>query len=174
MNPLRTAAATGVVPGSPEEVWALAGDPSRFVSWAALTREVLRYDEPLEPGGSYVERNLVAGPFTTVNTFTVVEEDPPWRAVHRVSGARLADEMWFFVVLGPAGGGTQATIGLRYRAAFGRVGDRLTQRHVAPRLRRGFRDTVANLALVAERDGLGRDSSRAAGAPIPGATATEG
>lgn len=172
MNPLRTAAATGVVPGTPEEVWALAGDPSRFVSWAALTREVLRYDEPLGIGGSYVERNLVAGPFTAVNTFTVVEEDPPWRAVHRVTGARLASEMWFFVVLGPVDAGTQATIGLRYRAAFGRAGDRVVERHVAPRLRRGFGDTIANLALVAARDGLGRHSSPPAVAPIPGATAT--
>ncbi len=157
MNPLRTAAATGVAPGTPDELWALLADPSRFVSWAALTREVLDYDEPLGLGGRYVERNVVFGPFTAVNTFTVVEEVPPRRAVHRVTGARLASEMWFFVELGPAAAGTQVTIGLRYRAALGRAGDRFARAVVQPRLRRGFRETVENVATVARRDGLGRD-----------------
>ena len=167
MNPLRTAAATAVAPGTPEEIWALVSDPSRFVSWAALTREVLRYDDPLGPGGSYSERNLIAGPLTAINTFTVVEEVPPLRAVHRVTGTALASEMWFFVVLGPVAAGTQVTVGLRYRAAFGGPGDRLALALVAPRLRRGFRRTADNIARVARRDGLGRASSRAGAPPIP-------
>ncbi|MFN8175711.1 MAG: SRPBCC family protein [Solirubrobacteraceae bacterium] len=172
MNPLRTAAATAVAPGAPEEIWALVSDPARFVSWAALTREVVRWDEPLGLGGSYVERNIVAGPLTALNTFTVVEHDPPRRAVHRVTGSALASEMWFFVVLGPAGDGTQVTAGLRYRAAFGRAGDALVSALVAPRLRRGFRETVDNIALVARRDEIGRRSSAARSRPIPGPEAT--
>ncbi len=172
MNPLRTAAATAVAPGTPEEVWALVSDPSRFVSWAALTREVLDYDEPLGLGGRYVERNVVVGPFTAVNTFTVVEEVPPWRAVHRVTGARPAGEMWFFVVLGPVAAGTQVTVGLRYRAAFGAAGDRFARAVVHLRLRRGFRETVENVVAVARRDGLGRDLSPAARRPIRTSHAT--
>jgi hypothetical protein len=144
------------LPASPEAVWSLVSDPTRFPEWADRTLEVSSADNPLRLGSNYEERNKVMGSITGRSRWTVVEHESPRRQTHRGEGIAMAAALDFFVELRPVENATEVTLGLRYRPAFGAIGLLLNRIYFRRSLEQSFQRTAANLAELARRELVSR------------------
>jgi carbon monoxide dehydrogenase subunit G len=147
-----TVSANVTLPASPEAVWDLVSDPTRFAEWADRTLEVSSADNPLRLGSNYEERNKVMGSITGRSRWTVVEHEAPRRQTHRGEGIAMAAALDFFIELRPVENATEVTLGLRYRPALGAIGAALNRIYFRRSLEQSFKRSANNLAELAKRE----------------------
>ncbi len=94
--------ASAIIPASPERVWAIACDTSRYPEWVENTLRVLRTDGPARPGATMEELTRIAGPWKSVTRWRVTEFDPPRRQVQQGEGVSTAKDMAVIIELSPA------------------------------------------------------------------------
>ncbi|MCB0972878.1 MAG: FAD-dependent oxidoreductase, partial [Acidimicrobiales bacterium] len=68
-----------VLPATPEEVWAIIDDTSRYAEWADSVIEVVEHHGSARVGETYVEKTTTVGPLTAQTTWTVRESGDHWR-----------------------------------------------------------------------------------------------
>jgi uncharacterized protein YndB with AHSA1/START domain len=157
---------TSVTIGAPpEEVWKVVSDTTRYAEWVEATTAVTRSDGPGVVGATYDEQNVVFGPVHGSSKWTVVEADPPRRAVHRGEGIFLAKDLHLTMELVPAGEGTEFTQTLRYRPAFGPIGALINALGARRSVERGQQQSMRNLARLVESEATVPADAQAASAP---------
>jgi uncharacterized protein YndB with AHSA1/START domain len=73
--------ASAIIPASPERVWEIACDTSRYPEWVENTLRMIRTDGPARAGATMEELTRIAGPWKSVTRWRVTEFDPPLRQV---------------------------------------------------------------------------------------------
>jgi len=114
--------ASAVIPASPERVWEIACDSSRYPEWVENTLRMIHADRPTRAGATMEELTRIAGPWKSVTRWRVTEFDPPRRQVHEGEGVSTAKNMAVIIELSPAGQDTDFTLTVRYTPRFGPVG----------------------------------------------------
>jgi uncharacterized protein YndB with AHSA1/START domain len=111
-----------VVPASPEEVWSVLDDTSRYAEWVALTLEVTQGDGEAVVGATYEERNKVVGPIKGSSRWKVVDRDPGRSSLHMGEGLPLVKNVSVEFRTEAAGESTEVTSILRYDTTLGPLG----------------------------------------------------
>ena len=112
--------ASAVIPVSPERVWEIACDSSRYPEWVENTLRMIHADGPTRAGATMEELTRVAGPWKSVTRWRVTEFDPPRRQVQQGEGVSTATSMAVIIELSPAGQDTNFTLTVRLRRGSGR------------------------------------------------------
>lgn len=144
--------ASAVIPASPERVWEIACDSSRYPEWVENTLRMIHADGPIRAGATMEELTRIAGPWKSVTRWRVTEFDPPRRQVHEGEGVSTAKSMVVIIELSPAGQDTDFTLTVCYTPRFGPVGaliDRAVRGSIA---RSQQRSAWAFAALVAREN----------------------
>jgi Polyketide cyclase / dehydrase and lipid transport len=81
--------ASAIIPASPERVWEIACDTSRYPEWVENTLRMIRTDGPARAGATMEELTRIAGPWKSVTRWRVTEFDPPRRQVQEGRGLVL-------------------------------------------------------------------------------------
>jgi uncharacterized protein YndB with AHSA1/START domain len=68
--------ASAIIPASPERVWQITCDTSRYPEWVENTLRMIRTDGPTRAGATYEELSRIAGPWKSVTRWRVTEFDP--------------------------------------------------------------------------------------------------
>ncbi len=143
--------ATVPVAASPERVWELMCDTSRYAEWVEGTDEVTRTDGTARPGSTYDEVNPILGPWKAKTRWTVTEFQEPRRQVHRGDGLPLTGDFEVITEVTPVGdGASEFTISLRATSAGGPIGA-LFARAMAPQVERDNRRSAENFTRLAAR-----------------------
>ena len=106
------------IAATPERVWELVCDTSRYAEWVAATAAVSRTDGPASTGSTYDEVNPIVGPWSAKTRWTVIEFDPPHRQVHRSEDSPFASEWLVITEIAPSGDGSEVTSTLRAQPAL--------------------------------------------------------
>jgi uncharacterized protein YndB with AHSA1/START domain len=144
--------ASAVIPASPERVWQIAGDTSRYPEWVEGTLRMIHTSGPTRVGATYEELTRIAGPWKSVTRWRVTEWDPPRRQVHQGEGISTSKDTAVIIELSPAGQDTNFTLTVRYMPRFGPVGaliDRVVRGSIT---RSQQRSAQAFAALVAREN----------------------
>ena len=136
------------VAATPERVWGLVCDTSRYAEWVAATAAVSRTDGPASKGSTYDEVNPIVGPGRANTHWAVVEFDPPHRQVHRSEDVPFAGEWLVITEIAPSGDGSEVTSTLRAQPALGVLGASIL-RLLKSQTRKGNKRTVRTLAELA-------------------------
>jgi uncharacterized protein YndB with AHSA1/START domain len=102
--------ASAVIPASPERVWQIAGDTSRYPEWVEGTLRMIHTNGPTRVGATYEELTRIAGPCKSVTRWRVTEWDPPRRQVHQGEGISTSKDTAVIIELSPAGQDTNFTL----------------------------------------------------------------
>ena len=103
MTQIEVTASTRIA-ATPERVWELVCDTSRYAEWVAATAAISRTDGPASKGSTYDEVNPIVGPWRANTRWTVIEFDPPHRQVHRSEDIPCASD-WLVTEIAPSGDG---------------------------------------------------------------------
>jgi len=114
--------ASTIIRATPERVWELACDTSRYAEWVENTLRVTHTDGPARLGATMEEITRIAGPWKSVTRWRVTEFDPPRRQVQEGEGVATATGMAVVIELAPAGENTDFTLTVRYTPRFGPIG----------------------------------------------------
>ena len=114
--------ASAIIPASPERVWEIACDTSRYPEWVENTLRMIRTDGPTRVGATMEELTRIAGPWKSVTRWRVTEFDPPRRQVQQGEGVSTAKGMAVIIELSAVGQDTNFTLTVRYTPRFGPVG----------------------------------------------------
>jgi carbon monoxide dehydrogenase subunit G len=144
-------AATSVIPTTPERLWQLICDTSRYAEWVEGTATVARTDGPALPNSTYVEVNPILGPWKAKATWTVVESQPPYRQVHSSPDIPLSNEFLVIMEITPEGSGSRLTHTLRATSSYGPLGAAFFAL-LRGRTRRNNEQSVHNLSDIAKRE----------------------
>ena len=139
------------IPASPEQVWELASDTTRYAEWVENTLAVVRSDGTARPGATYDERTRISGPWKALTHWRVTEFDPPRRQVHEGEGVVTAEGMAVIIETTPVGPNTRLTITIRYTPRFGVIGA-VIDRAIAGKLRRAQQRSANAFAALVVRD----------------------
>lgn len=142
--------ASAVMPATPERVWELVSDTSRYADWIAGTAEVTRTDGPAREGSTYDEVNPIIGPWRAKTRWTVIEFDPPRRQVHRSVDIPFASEFLVIIEIAPSGAGSEATFTLQAEPSLGVLGASILGA-LKSQTRKDNERTVRSLAELAAR-----------------------
>jgi uncharacterized protein YndB with AHSA1/START domain len=141
--------ASAIIPASPDRVWEIACDSSRYPEWVENTLRMIRTDGPTRAGATYEELSRIAGPWKSVTRWRVTEFDPPRRQVQQGEGVSTAKEMAVIIELAPVGQETHFTLTVRYTPRFGPVGaliDRAVRGSITRSQNRSAREFAALVA----------------------------
>jgi carbon monoxide dehydrogenase subunit G len=144
-------AASAVIPTTPERLWQLLCDTSRYAEWVEGTAAVARTDGPATQHSTYVEVNPIVGPWRATATWTVVESDPPHRQVHRSRDIPLSSEFLVIMEISPEGSACRLTHTLRATSLYGPLGAAFFAL-LRGRTRRNNEQSVRNLSEIANRE----------------------
>jgi carbon monoxide dehydrogenase subunit G len=144
-------AATAIIPTTPERLWQLICDTTRYAEWVEGTEAVARTDGPAIPDSTYVEVNPILGPWKATATWTVVESRPPYRQVHRSPDIPLSDEFLVIMEITPQGSASRLTHTLRATSSYGPLGAAFFA-VLRRRTRRNNEQSVKNLGEIARRE----------------------
>ena len=144
--------ASAVIPASPERVWEIACDTSRYPEWVENTLRMIHTDGPTRAGATYEELSRIAGPWKSVTRWRVTEFDPPRRQVHEGEGVSTATSMAVIIGLSPAGQDTDFTLTVRYTPRFGQAGALIDRAVRGSITRSQQRSAQAFAALVAREN----------------------
>ena len=136
------------IAATPERVWELVCDTSRYAEWVAATAAISRTDGPASKGSTYDEVNPIVGPWRANTRWTVIEFDPPHRQVHRSEDVPFAGEWLVITEIAPSGDGSEVTSTLRARPALGVLGASIL-RLLKSQTRKDNERTVRKLAELA-------------------------
>ena len=144
-------AASATIATTPERLWQLISDTTRYAEWVEGTETVARTDGPAVPTSTYVEVNPILGPWKTTATWTVVESQPPHRQVHSSHDIPLSNEFLVIMEIAAQGDASRLTHTLRATSSYGPLGAAffgLLRR----RTRRNNEHSVRNLSEIATRE----------------------
>ena len=144
--------ASAIIPASPERVWEIACDTSRYPEWVENTLRMIRPDGPTRADTTYEELSRIAGPWKSVTRWRVTEFNPPRRQVQQGEGVSTAKGMAMIIELSPAGQDTNFTLTVRYRPRFGPVGALIDRAVRGSITRSQERSARAFAALVAREN----------------------
>jgi uncharacterized protein YndB with AHSA1/START domain len=144
--------ASAVIPVSPERVWEIACDTSRYPEWVENTLRMIHTDGPARAGATMEELTRIAGPWKSVTRWRVTEFDPPRRQVQEGEGVSTATSMAVIIELSPAGQDTNFTLTIRYTPRFGLVGALIDRAVRGSITRSQQRSARAFAALVAREN----------------------
>jgi uncharacterized protein YndB with AHSA1/START domain len=139
------------IAATPERVWELVCDTSRYAEWVAATAAVSRTDGPAKNGSTYDEVNPIVGPWSAKTHWTVIEFDPPRRQVHRSEDIPFASEFLVITEIAPSGDGSEVTSTLRLRPSLGAFGASILKALKSKNAKDNER-TVRTLAELASRE----------------------
>ena len=111
-----------VIPASPDAIWRVLDDTSRYAEWVPQTLEVTRNDGEAVVGATYDERNTVFGPIKGDSRWRVVERDEGRYSLHEGEGLPLVTNVSIEFRTEPAGESTEVTSTLRYDTTLGPIG----------------------------------------------------
>jgi uncharacterized protein YndB with AHSA1/START domain len=140
--------ASTMIAATPERVWELVSDTSRFPEWVAAAAAVPRTDGPAREGSTYDELTRLVGPFRAKTHWTFVESDPPRRLVQRSEDVPFASEFFVITEVAPSGDGSKVTSTLRARPSLGVLGASMF-RIIESQQRKDTERTVRKLAELA-------------------------
>jgi carbon monoxide dehydrogenase subunit G len=144
-------AASAVIPTTPERLWQLICDTTRYAQWVQGTEAVARTDGPAIPGSTYLEVNPILGPWKATATWTVVESEPPYRQVHRSADIPLSNDFQVIMEIAPQGDASRLTHTLRATSSYGPLGAAFFAL-LRRRTRRNNEQSVLNLSEIAKRE----------------------
>lgn len=110
-----------VIPASPEALWGVLNDTSRYAEWVPQTLEVTHSDGEGVVGATYHERNQVFGPIKGDSRWKVVESDSR-HSLHEGEGLPLVKNISIEFQTHGVGEATEVTLTLRYDTTLGPVG----------------------------------------------------
>ena len=142
--------ATQTVAASPEQVWELLSDTSRYAEYVEGTAAVLRNSGQAREGATYEELNPILGPWKARTTWTVVEFDPPRRQRHRSLDVPLTSTLDVVMEVEPDDDGSRVTLTLEGAPSHGPLGAAFA-RLMRGQVDRDNRKTIENFAALAAR-----------------------
>jgi uncharacterized protein YndB with AHSA1/START domain len=140
--------ASTTIAATPERVWELVSDTSRFPEWVTAAAAVPRTDGPAREGSTFDELTQLMGPFRAKTHWTFIESDPPRRLVWRSEDVPFASEFFVITEVAPSGDGSKVTSTLRARPSLGMLGASM-YRLIKSQQRRDNERTLKKLAEVA-------------------------
>jgi uncharacterized protein YndB with AHSA1/START domain len=143
--------ASATIAVTPEALWDLVCDTSRFSEWVVATAAVTRTDGPARLGSSYAEVNPIVGPWKARTSWVVIEFDAPHRQVHRTTDIPLAREMRVITEIARLEKSSRVTVTLLARSSLGLLGGALFAA-LGAQTRRDNARSVQNLAALAVRE----------------------
>jgi carbon monoxide dehydrogenase subunit G len=114
--------ASAVVPASPDAVFSLLCDTSRYPEWVTGTDAVTRTDGPAAEGSTYDEVNPILGPWKAKTHWRVVEHEAPRRTRHSTGDIPLSSSFEVLMEVAPEGDASRVTLTLRGEPAYGPLG----------------------------------------------------
>ncbi|MEC4616451.1 SRPBCC family protein [Tsukamurella tyrosinosolvens] len=133
---------------TPEEVWAVVSDTSRYVDWVDTVLEVQSHHGPARVGGSYTERIRSVGPLAAHVRWTVRQIEPMSLRVDTGEGlSPLRDVINVFRFASLANGCTGMTYEFHFSMTPRPVGA-LVRRLLAPSMRESFDASMRRLESV--------------------------
>jgi uncharacterized protein YndB with AHSA1/START domain len=138
-----------------EAVWKLLAATDRYGEWIESTTEVLRADDVVRPGATFVERSRISGLWMATIHWTVTQCEPERRLAFEGRGVPVLSDLGFSVDLVDEGAATEVTLTLWYTTRFGPFGtflDVVTRANVTNDQKRSVR-TLAILAEHRDDDG---------------------
>jgi carbon monoxide dehydrogenase subunit G len=143
--------ASATIPATPERLWQLICDTTRYAEWVEGTEAVARTDGPAIPNSTYVEVNPILGPWKATATWTVVESQPPHRQVHSSPDIPLSNEFLVIMEITPEGNASRLTHTLRATSSYGPIGAAFFAL-LRRRTRRNNELSVQRLSEIAKRE----------------------
>lgn len=134
---------------TPQEVWDLTSDTSRYADWATSVLEVKTHHGPARVGGKYTERVASIGPLTSNAEWTVRQLDPLVLRLDSGEGfAPLRDVVNVFR-FAPLGGGTATAMTYEFHFDLQpRFLGPIAVRLLGKSMRSGFDESMRNLETV--------------------------
>jgi carbon monoxide dehydrogenase subunit G len=139
------------IAASPERLWELVCDTSRYADWVEGTDAVTRSDGPARAGSTYDEINPIVGPWRAKTRWTVIEFDPPRRQVHRTEDIPFASEFLVIIEVAPSGAASEITLTLQANPSLGVLGASILGT-LKSQTRKDNERSVRNLAELAARE----------------------
>ncbi|MGA7173473.1 MAG: SRPBCC family protein [Candidatus Dormiibacterota bacterium] len=152
MGKERSISASATIDASPDQVWEVLNDMSRYPEWVESTLKMVRTDGTARLNATYEELTRISGPWKAVTRWRITEFDSPRRQVHAGEGIVTASGMSLVLEITPIGEGTQFTSTIRYTPRFGILGaviDRATEAGLTRAQQRSARVFAALVAREA-------------------------
>jgi uncharacterized protein YndB with AHSA1/START domain len=143
--------ASTMIAATPDRVWELVSDTSRYAEWVASTAAVPRTDGPASEGSTYDLIEPIAGPWRAKTRWTVIEFDPPRRQVHRSEDVPFASEWLVITEIAPSGDGSELTSTLRAQPSLGVLGASIL-RAIRSKAAKDNERSIRTLAVLASRE----------------------
>jgi|GEM_PF-2051427 len=119
----RTVTVTRDLQVTPEEIWEVVSDTSRYADWVDGCLAVTRHHGTAAVGETYAERNRTVGPVTTNSEWTVLEVVPLRKRVDSGTGFDPLHDMVNTFTFEPLDiGGTRMTYAVDVRIGLGPLG----------------------------------------------------
>jgi carbon monoxide dehydrogenase subunit G len=141
-------AASRELDATPDELWNVIADTSRYADWVDGVLEVTSHHGPAVEGGQYSERNRMIGPVTARSTWTVVrQERPSLREDHGEGLWPLADIRNTFRLTSTGNGRTRMEYEVDFMLRLGPLAP-LVATVLTPSLKADFTRSMQNLETL--------------------------
>ncbi|WP_280438060.1 SRPBCC family protein [Nocardia carnea] len=134
---------------TPEEVWELTSDTSRYADWASSVLEVYRNHGHAREGGVYTEKVTSVGPLTTHATWTVQKVEPMTLRIDSGEGFAPLRNVVNIFRFAPLGGGTGTSMTYEFQFDLRpRIVGSLVHRLLSRSMAAGFDESMRALESV--------------------------
>lgn len=144
-----------VLSATPEEIWEVISDTSRYADWVHGVLEVIEHHGTATEGRTYEERNKTVGPLTGRSVWTVLSKDAPVERIDSGVGLDPLGNLVNVFRLTPVdrGESTEMLYEIRFDLPFGPLG-KVVAAVLGMGLRRNFGKSMRNLDRVIQSERL--------------------